>query len=139
MQIRTSRQDLFALLAILIFTSQACHAHVETAAAGFVSGLLHPVFGIDHLLAMLSVGIVSAQLGGRHILLVPSTFVVSMVTGASLGVLGYDIPFLEAGIALSVILLGTAIILIRGGQRSYVVYLFVAFFGSLHGYAHGLE
>jgi urease accessory protein len=138
-QKRSRRRAAFALLAILAMAAAPVHAHVDKASSGFVSGLLHPVFGIDHFLAMLSVGIVSAQLGGRHVWGVPSAFVVAMVSGAAAGLLGYAIPFLEMGIALSVVLLGTAIVLIRNSRLVNAVYLFVAFFGVLHGYAHGLE
>jgi urease accessory protein len=70
---------------------------------------------------------------------VPSIFVLAMVSGAAAGLLGYEIPFLEVGIALSVVLLGGAIVLIRNLRLANVVYLSVAFFGLLHGYAHGLE
>lgn len=128
-----------ALFAILLLVAGPGHAHVDKAGSGFVSGMLHPVFGIDHFLAMLSVGIVSAQLGGRHVWGVPSIFVLAMVSGAAAGLLGYEIPFLEVGIALSVVLLGAAIVLIRPMRVANGVYLFVAFFGLLHGYAHGLE
>jgi urease accessory protein len=101
--------------------------------------LLHPVFGIDHFLAMLSVGIVSAQLGGRCVLTIPAAFVVAMIAGASTGVEGYDLPFVEAGIASSVIVLSLAIALSKDSRYIYPVFLFVAFFGFLHGYAHGKE
>lgn len=116
-----------------------CHAHVEASADGFMSGLLHPVTGVDHFLAMLSVGIVSAQLGGRHIFTVPGTFVLAMTCGAAAGLLGYGLPHLEAGIALSVILLSMAIVVIRGSRFLYPIMGAVALFGFLHGYAHGLE
>jgi urease accessory protein len=133
------RASAGALTAMLLFASAPCLAHVDEAESGFVSGLLHPVFGIDHFLAMLSVGIVSAQLGSRHIWAVPSAFVLLMIVGASTGLLGYRIPLLETGIALSVVLLGAAIALFNGGWRVVIVYGFVGFFGFLHGYAHGLE
>lgn len=136
---RSLRRPAFALFATLLLLAGPGHAHVDKASSGFVSGLLHPVFGIDHFLAMLSVGIVSAQLGGRHVWGVPSAFVVAMVSGAVAGLQGYAIPFLEIGIALSVVLLGAAIVLIRNARLFHAVYIFVAFFGLLHGYAHGLE
>lgn len=133
------RRPALALSAMLLAFAVPAHAHVDKASSGFVSGLLHPVFGIDHFLAMLSVGIVSAQLGGRHVWGVPAAFVLAMISGAAAGLLGYAIPFLEVGIALSVVLLGAAIVLIRNARLVNAVYLFVAFFGVLHGYAHGLE
>lgn len=116
-----------------------CLAHVEEAQSGFTSGLLHPVFGFDHFLAMLSVGIVSAQLGARHVWGIPSAFVLWMVAGASTGLLGHALPFLEWGIGLSVVFLGASIALVRRGMHAAAIYAFASFFGFLHGYAHGLE
>ena len=109
------------------------------SAAGFMDGLLHPVFGLDHFLAMLSVGIVSAQLGGKRIFTVPATFVLSMIVGAFFGVEGYQWPLSEAGIACSMIVLGIAIATVNETFRSWPVLIVVAFFGSLHGHAHGIE
>lgn len=106
----------------------------------FLAGFTHPVLGLDHFLAMLSVGIVSALIGGRAIWTVPSTFVVMMAVGAAAGYtdIGIGSGAVELSIALSVILLGGVILL----DRSLDVRLamaFVAFFGFFHGYAHGQE
>jgi urease accessory protein len=132
----------FAALALFCFPA-AAYAHVGIEAGqGFVAGLLHPVLGLDHFLAMVSVGIVSAQLGGRRIFTVPATFVLAMIAGAVAGVHGQQWPFTEAGIALSVIVLGTAIAAVRHQGQGWPVLgvmAVVAFFGSLHGHAHGLE
>lgn len=114
-------------------------AHTEASASGFLSGLVHPVFGIDHFLAMLSVGIVSAQLGGRSVLTIPAAFVIAMIIGATAGIYGYVFPFVETGIASSVIVLSLAIALNKDDKYIYPVFLFVIFFGFLHGYAHGKE
>jgi urease accessory protein len=130
-----------AALILLCFPAIA-GAHVEKAAAGFVAGLLHPVLGLDHFLAMLSVGIVSAQLGGRRVYTIPATFVLAMIGGAVAGVHGQDWPYTEIGIALSVVVLGAAIATIKHDLRGWpvlAIMLVVAFFGSLHGHAHGLE
>jgi len=83
-----NRNRVGAIVAVLILAGMpsAAEAHTEAAAAGFLSGLLHPVFGLDHFLAMLSVGIVSAQMGGRRVFTVPSAFVLSMIVGAVAGV-----------------------------------------------------
>jgi urease accessory protein len=116
------------------------YGHVgREAGVGFVAGLLHPVFGLDHFLAMLSVGIVSAQLGGRWIFTVPATFVLSMIGGAVIGVRGYQWPLSEAGIAISVVVLGTAIATVKKDGNGWPVLAVVVLFGSLHGHAHGLE
>lgn len=128
-----------AVLLLLCFPSVA-HAHDETkAAAGFLDGLLHPVLGLDHFLAMLSVGIVSAQLGGRKIYTIPALFVSAMIVGAIAGIYGRPWPFTEWGIALSVVVLGAAIATVRENSRGWMVMAVVALFGSLHGHAHGLE
>jgi urease accessory protein len=131
----------FALAAVflLCFPSMAW-AHVGgEAGSGFVSGLLHPVQGLDHFLAMLGVGIVSAQLGGRRIFTIPTTFVLSMIAGAVAGVYGYTWPFTEAGIALSVVVLGAAIATVKENGNGWPVMAVVVLFGCLHGHAHGLE
>ena len=128
-----------AALVLLCFPTVA-YAHVgREAGAGFLAGLMHPVFGLDHFLAMLSVGIVSAQLGGRRIFTIPATFVLSMIAGAVVGVRGYEWPFSEAGIAISVVMLGIAIAIVREHGNGWPVMIVVALFGSLHGHAHGLE
>jgi urease accessory protein len=134
---RLARAGLAALL--LTCLPSAAYAHTGLAAEGFMSGLLHPVFGLDHFLAMLSVGIVSAQLGGIRIYVVPATFVLAMIAGAVAGVYGHPWPWGEVGIALSVIVLGLAIATVQHGGRGWPVMMMVAVFGSLHGHAHGLE
>lgn len=115
------------------------HAHPLEAAEGFKSGLFHPVFGLDHFLAMLSVGIVSAQLGRERIWTVPGMFVLSMIVGAIFGIKGNVWHFAEAGIACSMIMLGAAIAVVTERVSSWPVLVMVAVFGSLHGHAHGLE
>lgn len=114
-------------------------AHTAQAAEGFMTGLLHPVFGPDHFLAMLSVGIVSAQMGGIRIWTVPAMFVTAMIAGAMAGASGQAWPLSEEGIALTVVLLGMAIATVTPAVRSWPVMLAVALFGSLHGHAHGVE
>lgn len=106
----------------------------------FLGGFTHPVLGLDHFLAMVSVGIVSAIIGGRAIWTVPSTFVVMMGVGGALGWSGAAIPmqFIETGIALSVVLLGSIIALYRALPALYVA-IPIAFFGAMHGFAHGAE
>lgn len=119
----------------------AAHDSEVIKYGSFLGGLTHPVLGADHLLAMLSVGVISTQIGGRAILAVPATFVVGMAVGGSAGIIlgGTDAkPLLELGIGASVLVLGVAIAL---GRRLPVlpVMAAVAAFGSLHGFAHGIE
>ncbi len=104
----------------------------------FLGGLTHPVLGPDHFLAMVSVGILSAQIGGRAIWTVPAAFVAAMAVGGGLGIATAGLTIVEAGIALSVLVLGIAI----AAERKLPLMLAMAsvgFFGIFHGYAHGAE
>lgn len=111
---------------------------VAQAHAGSSQGWLHPLTGLDHLLAMVAVGAWSAQIGGRAIWLVPSAFVLCMLAGGLAGFHQFDIPGVESGIAASVLLLGLAI-----GTASivptWIAAATVGIFGVCHGYAHGYE
>lgn len=114
------------------------HEGASLPYGSFLSGLTHPVLGADHFLAMVSVGIVSAQIGGRAIWTVPATFVCVMGIGGLLGLLDVGLTAIEAGIALSVLILGLAI---AADKRLPVALAMtaVAFFAIFHGYAHGAE
>lgn len=126
-----------ALLLVSLFPGLA-EAHTFKGETGFVSGLFHPVMGFDHLLAMLSVGIVSAQIGGRSIWTVPLMFVTVMGVGGFLGMQNIPLPGVEYGIALSVLILGMAVA--RGKKiQPLLAHLGVAFFAVFHGHAHGAE
>lgn len=105
---------------------------------GFLSGLVHPVLGNDHLLAMLSVGILSAQIGGRAIWTVPATFVGVMALGGVLGLIDVGIMFTELGIAFSLVILGS-IIAVERRLPIGLAMIGVGFFAVFHGYAHGTE
>lgn len=126
-----------ALLSLVLLPGVA-NAHTFKGETGFVSGIFHPVMGFDHLLAMLSVGIISAQIGGRAIWTVPLTFVTVMALGGFLGMQNIPIPGVEYGIALSVLILG---LVVARGKRVHPVVAFigVAFFAIFHGHAHGAE
>jgi urease accessory protein len=114
-------------------------AHTEQAAgAGFVAGLLHPVQGVDHLLAMVAVGIWGAFLKAPLVWALPVAFPMLMVVGAVAGMAGVPVPSVETGIALSVVLLGAAILAAWRAPVAVAVAL-VAVFGLLHGHAHGTE
>ena len=106
------RKVVLATVGILTFLPSISYAH-EGAGGGFMAGLTHPVLGFDHLLAMLGVGILSAQMGGQAIWRVPLTFVLVMLVGGILGINGVPILSVELGIALSVLALGVAIALER--------------------------
>jgi len=126
------------LLFLLCLLPAPLFAHTGHGAMGFSNGLTHPVFGPDHLLAMLSVGILSAQMGGRAIWTVPLAFVSFMLVGGILGMLGIPFFFVEIGIAVSVLTLGLAI----ASDKKFPIGLAmtgVAFFALFHGHAHGAE
>lgn len=127
--------SLFILLGL--FTVPA-HAHGIAGAGGFITGFNHPVLGFDHLLAMLSVGILSTQLGGKAIWKVPAAFVLFMLFGGILGLFSISVPFVEGGIALSVLLLGLALVFDRKLPILFAM-LFVGVFAIFHGHAHGAE
>ncbi|WP_236589777.1 HupE/UreJ family protein [Ramlibacter aurantiacus] len=125
--------------AALLLFCDAAFAHVAQAGErGLVSGLLHPVQGLDHLLAMVAVGIWGAFLGAPLIWALPVVFPLLMVVGALLGMAGVPLPSVEAGIALSVALLGLAIVAAWRAPTAAALAL-VAAFGVLHGHAHGTE
>lgn len=105
---------------------------------GAMAGLLHPLTGIDHILAMLAVGLWGAQLGGRAQWLLPASFVAFLAVGGALGMSGAALPMVEAGIATSVLLLGLLIgFAVR--LKTLPAALIVGCFAVFHGYAHGTE
>jgi urease accessory protein len=106
--------------------------------SGAIAGFLHPLIGVDHLLAMVTVGLLSAQLGGRAIWTVPVSFVSVMALGAVIGMFGVGLPLVEFGIAASVIVLGIAL-LSKASLPEWLAMLFVALFAVFHGHAHGAE
>ncbi|WP_283192585.1 HupE/UreJ family protein [Rhizobium sp. AN80A] len=126
-------------LAALLLSPSLAFAHMGTGqAVGFAAGLSHPLSGLDHILAMVMVGVVAWQLGGRAVWMVPATFVAVMGVGGALGMMGIAMPFVEAGIGLSVIVLGVIVAL---GVRAPVAVAagLVGLFAVFHGHAHGSE
>jgi len=108
------------------------------ATGGFVHGFAHPIGGLDHVLAMVLVGVFAWQLGGRALWLVPAVFVGVMALGGILGVAGMDVPFVEVGIALSVVVLG-AVVAIGVKAPVAVAMALAGLFAIFHGHAHGTE
>ncbi len=132
------KKTLFLILTLLFPLTSFAHA-IE--GNGFLAGLYHPVFGLDHLLAMLAVGILSTQIGGRAIWFVPASFVVIMLFAGIAGMealIDLTSEQVEMGITFSVILLGFVIALEKN-MPILIAMLFVAFFAIFHGYAHGVE
>jgi urease accessory protein len=126
-------------LSVLSVWAPATQAHTfGLHGAGFVEGLTHPLLGLDHLLAMIAVGIWAAQLGGRLTWLMPATFLVTMASAAGLASTGLRLPLLEPAIAGTVLALGLLIAFaVRvGATQSFAL---IGVFALLHGYSHGLE
>ena len=121
------------IVVITILTHISSHAHAISG-----SGLLHPLNGIDHLIAMIAVGAYSVQLGGRAIYMVPLSFLAAMLVGGIIGFEKYILYYTELGIALSVALLGIAIGL-KERLSIWLAVIGVGLFGICHGYAHGEE
>jgi urease accessory protein len=117
----------------------AAWAHTEAGRAeGLLAGLRHPASGLDHVLAMVSVGLWGAQLGAPAVWLLPVTFPMVMALGGMFGLVGMPLPGVEAGIALSGLLLGLAV-LAEWRPPLWIAALLVGFFAVFHGHAHGAE
>lgn len=123
-------------LLLLAATAEAHSGH--GAASGVSAGFGHPFGGMDHLLAMIAVGILGVQLGGRALWGLPATFIAMMVVGGTLGFGGVALPLVEPGIVGSVIVLGMVIAV---GRRLpvFAVVPLVGIFAVFHGYAHVAE
>src|SRR5262245_27272011 len=121
-----------ALLLLAVLVPSLAEAHPEHGEIDLLTGLLHPVFGPDHLLAMVSVGVVSVQLGGRNIWRLPLAFVTAMTIGAVLGIRQVPLPYTELGIAASVVVLGLGIVFARRGMSAWPIVALVALFGACH-------
>jgi len=119
--------------------AQAVQAHVHKGeAVSFLSGLKHPISGLDHVVAMIAVGLWGAQLGAPAIWVLPVAFPMVMAMGGMLGLLGVPLPGMEIGIAASAILLGAAVMMELRPPLALAAGL-VGFFAIFHGYAHGSE
>jgi urease accessory protein len=122
----------------LLGASSAAFAHPGHNVSGLAAGLMHPFSGLDHLLAMVAVGIWAAQGGGRKVWLLPATFMVMLAVGSGIAMQWQLLPLVESGIAASVLALGLLIALSLQLPAMLSVAI-TALFGLLHGYAHGLE
>lgn len=125
------------IAAALTLLPTAAFAHPGDA-HGFVHGFAHPLGGLDHVLAMVTVGLFAWQLGGRALALVPATFVLAMAAGGALGMAAMPLPGVELGIAASVIVLGAVVAFARRAPVAIAVGL-VGVFAIFHGHAHGTE
>lgn len=133
---RNSPLYAFAL-SVLVATPALAHTGAGTV-SGFASGFGHPMGGLDHLLAMIAVGILASQQGGKAVWLLPVSFVAMMIVGGVLGVAGVAMPFVELGIVGSVIVLGAVIALGKHMPTGAAMAL-VGVLAVFHGHAHGTE
>jgi urease accessory protein len=129
----------FALVALCLAAGTAsAHTGNHATVTGFAGGLAHPLLGLDHLFAMIAIGLWAAQQGGRALWAVPAAFVGTMVMGGVLAWTGIALPHVETAIALSVLVLG----LLIATRRQWAIpagMMVAAGFALFHGYAHGLE
>lgn len=125
-----------ALLGLSLFCGAAA-AHTGGAAGGFSEGFLHPFLGLDHLLAMIAVGLWAVQRGGRALWAVPAAFAGATLIGGALALQGGGLPYVETGVALSVLVLG--LLIAAQYRRTAAAAAIAATFALFHGYAHGLE
>jgi len=124
---------------LVLLQAQTAFAHAQQgAAAGHLTGLAHPVSGLDHVLAMVAVGLWGAQLGAPAIWVLPVAFPMMMAMGGMLGLMGLPLPGIEYGIAASAILLGAAVTFAARPTLGVAAAL-IAFFAIFHGHAHGTE
>ena len=130
----------FVLLALVaLVMAPAAQAHVAAGGAGSVmAGLLHPVTGLDHVVAMVAVGLWGAVLGMPAVWLLPVAFPMVMAFGGLAGMVGLPLPGVETGSALSALVLGVMVML-QQRLPLLVAAGLVGLFALFHGYAHGLE
>ena len=132
----TFKLSLLAALAVLPTEALAHIGHGDTS--GLVHGLMHPLGGLDHILAMVLVGILAFQKGGRALWLLPLSFMTVMALAGLAGFAGLELPFVEWGIILSIIVLGAAVAFGLAAPVPVAAAL-VGLFAIFHGYAHGAE
>ena len=136
---RTGAGTTWLLFLALAAWASPALAHVGRGqAAGLLSGLTHPISGLDHVLAMLAVGLWGAQLGSPALWLLPVAFPMTMALGGVLGLVGLPLPGVEVGIAISGIVLGT-MVLSEARPLLGVALVLVGLFAIFHGHAHGTE
>ena len=126
------------LAAALLAIPSLALAHATGQVAGFMQGLAHPVSGVDHLLAMVAVGLLAGRFGGAVVWRVPASFVAMMACGTLIGMAAVPLPVVEAGIALSIVVFG---LLLTAGHNSapILTMILAGCFALFHGHAHGTE
>jgi urease accessory protein len=127
-----------AAILLLIAACAPVFAHTGSMRGGFVGGFAHPLFGPDHVVAMVAVGLWGAFLGAPAIWLLPIVFPLVMAGGGVIGILGIPLPGVEIGIAISAIVLGLMVML-AAKPPLLIAAVLVGAFAIFHGYAHGKE
>lgn len=127
------------LIVPAILVASPAAAHLPPGEYGsFMAGVTHPLFGLDHVLAMIAVGLWAAQIGGRALWQVPTAFVAAMIAGFILALAGLPLPFVEPMILASIMVLGLVVALALR-PAPWVAITAVAVFALFHGHAHGGE
>lgn len=130
---------LLTAFALVIVGTAPAFAHLDPLEHGsFAAGFSHPLFGLDHILAMIAVGLWAASVGGKALWAVPTAFVATMAVGFGAALLGMPLPFVEPVILASVIFIGVMVALALPLPTVGVAAV-VAFFALFHGHAHGGE
>ncbi len=129
---------LIAAGLFLLPTAALAHPSLTHHVHGFMAGVSHPLTGLDHLLAMLSVGLWASQKGGRALWIWPAAFVIALIAGGAMGMAGIALPLVEPAIIASLLVLGVAIATTLMLPTAAGVAV-IALFGLFHGNAHGLE
>jgi len=113
------------------------HLDLQNGSA-FIAGLLHPLTGLDHILAMVAVGLLAFNLGGRALWAIPASFIIAMIGGGALAIAGVHLPMVESAIATSVLVIGL-LVAMQTSLSTPTAALIVASFALFHGHAHGTE
>ena len=130
---------IFTTALMMIAMMGFAEAHPDHGQAiGFAHGLMHPLSGWDHIVAMIAVGFFAATLGGRAVWAVPAAFLVMMAAGGAWGIAALPLPFVEIGIMTSVVVL-SGVALLRWNASLYSAMALCGFFAVFHGFAHGAE
>jgi urease accessory protein len=128
------------IVGLMALANGPASAHIVdgSAAGGFLGGFAHPLFGLDHVVAMIAVGLWGAFLGAPAIWLLPITFPLVMACGGAIAILGVAVPGVEIGVATSAIVLG-GMIALAARPPLFIAAFIVGAFAIFHGHAHGAE
>ncbi len=123
---------------LLVACAPLALGHPGHGPTSFQAGATHPLSGLDHLLAMIAVGMLAARLGGNALWQLPVTFLLAMLGGGLLALAGLPLPGVEWGVAGSVLVLGL-VLAVAIPPRKPLALIAIALFAALHGHAHAAE